>query len=289
MKKINLLFATDQNYIQHVCVVLASVFENNKNESFKIYYIIDELPAESKNKLVSFVNSYKSEIEFIFIDGSKFDSMVTTHHFSKGVYYRLMMAELIKEDKILYLDADLVVLENIAKLYETDLEDNYLAAVINPNFNRHNELLMNHYSKYFNCGVLLVNLNLWSKNKVFEKSIEYMRINKSNIQLADQDVLNAIVDGNWKEISPIYNQQAVFFENDENIYINEFDDKEIKLTKTCPIIVHFSGSYKPWNLRYKHPFKNMYWKYLFKTPFFFSNFRKYFTYTFIQKLVLKNN
>jgi lipopolysaccharide biosynthesis glycosyltransferase len=285
MTQINLLFATDNNYIEHVAVVLASVFDNNPNANFKIYYIIDEVSVKNKIKFESFLIKYNCKVEFLLIDCTIFNSVVLTHHFSKSVYFRLMMAELVKEDKILYLDADTIVLNNIIELYETSIENTFLAAVLDPKFNRHSELLMNINSKYFNSGVLLVNLNKWREACIFQKCLEYLDINKANIELADQDVLNGVLDGNFRILNPIYNQQVVFYEKWVLLSLNCYSKADILLALNNPVVVHFSGSYKPWRLRFSHKYKFKYWKYLIKTPFFYSRIFRLFDFLNIKKYI----
>jgi lipopolysaccharide biosynthesis glycosyltransferase len=287
MKKYNVVFATDENYIQHVAIAIKSLLENNSNIFLTIYYIIDDVSEINKNRLFSIVAKYNCKFEFVIIDGDKFKSMITNHHFTRGVYFRLMMAELLNEEKVLYLDGDIIIAGSVKHLFEIDIDNSFLAAVLNPGFHWHDDLLMNPKSNYFNAGVLLVNLTKWRSFGIMEKSLEYMDLNKSNIQFADQDVLNAIIDGNWIQIEPKFNQQAVIFDKDFDHNYNCFSENEIKEAKEKPVIIHYSGSSKPWYISNKHPYKKIYWKYLMMTPFFLPYIFKYFTLDNFLKLFSK--
>lgn len=277
MRKYNIVFATDESYIQHVAVTLISLLENNTNIFLNIYYIIDGISLENKRKILSLVKKYSCKLEFIEIDGEIFNSMVTGSHFNQSVYYRLMMADVIpEEESILYLDGDIVINGSIKLLLDINIRKSFVASIRNPGFERHKALLMDQNSNYFNSGVILANLVKWRTYKVLKKSIEYMSLNRTNIELADQDVLNAIINGNWIEVEPKYNQQAIFFEKEFERKYNCFTNEELKESRENPIIIHYTGSSKPWHFLNKHPYKNLYWKYLKKTPFYYSFVYKYY-------------
>lgn len=267
MERYNIVFATDKNYLQHTAVAIFSLLENNKELKFSVYYILDEISDDNKQKLENIISNYDCELNFIVIDHTRFDSFALSFHFNKSVYYRLLMAEEIAVDKILYLDSDIVINGNIKNIFDINVSEYFLSAVENPGFERQVDLCMYQNSKYFNAGVLYANLDKWRKESIFAKCVEYMKTNYSQIKLADQDVLNAVVNGNWYSMELKYNQQAIIFEEEFEKKYNYFTQTELKDAIENPIIIHYSGSSKPWHFRNKHPYKHLYWKYLKMTPF----------------------
>jgi lipopolysaccharide biosynthesis glycosyltransferase len=267
MHKYNIVFATDENYIRHVSVALISLLEKNKDIFVRVNYIIDNVSDLNKSKLVSMVKEYNCELNFILIDGDVFDNSVKNHHFNRAVYFRLLMAEMLPFDKVLYLDADVVVNGSLKSFMDINIENSMIAAVVNPGFYRHKNLRMSQQSDYFNAGVLLVNLEKWREKNIAKRCIDYIDSNKANIEFADQDVLNAIVDGDWIKVPLKYNQQALIFEKNFLKAHNCFDEEELIEARENPVVIHYSGSRKPWHVKSSHPYKKFYWAYLRMTPF----------------------
>jgi len=267
MKRYSVVFATDENYIQHLSVALISLLINNDGCNFDIYIICSEISEENFIKLQSIGNKYQSILHQIVVNDEVFDSLVTNHHFTKANYYRLLIPKFIKDDIVLYLDADIVVNGSIKDLFDINLENKYIGAILNPGFNRHKELKMKLDSDYFNSGVMLINNKLWIANSLTDKVIKFVDYNQSVIQFVDQCGLNAVINGKWIKISLKFNQQAVIFEKDFKEKYNCFADDELNEAKENPVIIHYTGSSKPWHFRNKHPYKHLYWKYLRMTPF----------------------
>ncbi len=267
MKKYSVVFATDENYIQHLSVALTSLLINNDDCKFDIYIICSGMSEENFVKLKSIGNKYQATLNQIVVSEEFFGTLVTNHHFTKAMYYRLMIPSFIQEDKVLYLDADIVVNGSVKNLFSIDLEGKYIAAVLNPGFQRHQELKMNFDAKYFNSGVMLINNKLWKSDNLAKNIIEFIDLKSNIVQFPDQDGLNAVINGNWVKVPLEFNQQAVIFEKDFKERYNCFSDDELNEAKENPVIIHYTGSSKPWHFRSNHPYKNLYWKYLKMTPF----------------------
>jgi lipopolysaccharide biosynthesis glycosyltransferase len=190
----NIVFATDQNYIRHLSVALISLLSTNKGLNFKIHIINGGIEKEAWQKLKQIIAGYKAELLDICIDDSIFEKLTTNHHFTKANYYRLLIPEFIAADKVLYLDADIVVNDSIEELYNTDLEDYYVGAVESPGFTGHAALKMAKNSKYFNSGVMLINNCKWRKKSLCNKVVNFVDKNEPAIQFVDQCGLNGVVN-----------------------------------------------------------------------------------------------
>jgi lipopolysaccharide biosynthesis glycosyltransferase len=139
--------------------------------------------------------------------------------------------------------------------------------VKNPGFKRHASLNMKETSDYFNAGILMINLELWRKHNVSKRVIEFVEKNPKVILYMDQCGLNSIIDGAWKKMPPKYNLQSLFFGEDSERFLAAFDKNEMEDSLKNPVIVHFTGVFKPWNFGEKHPYGKVYWKYRNQTPF----------------------
>lgn len=253
-----ILFAIDSGYIPHLATALFSLLKNNEFLHFEIFLFISRISVEDDLNLRKICNEYNASLKIIIIDDKTFDGLITFHHFTTSIYFRLLAADFIEGDKCLYLDADIIVNGSIEKLYNKDLDNYYLAAIEDPGFYRHKELGMNLDAKYFNSGVMLINLNKWRKSEIKNLVISFVKNNTSVVLYPDQCGLNSIVNGNWLEISPKYNCQTHMLNN--QFYLDIF--REIN-----PSIIHFTSFRKPWRFKNKHPYRKLYWFYRNSTSY----------------------
>jgi lipopolysaccharide biosynthesis glycosyltransferase len=114
---------------------------------------------------------------------------------------------------------------------------------------------------------MLINNIKWKEDKITEKVIEFVTDNSDVIEFVDQCGLNAVIDGKWTAMDLKFNQQAVIFLPDFGLKYNCFGIQELVEAKRNPVIVHYTGSSKPWQFPNKHPLKHLYWQYLSMTPF----------------------
>ena len=258
----NVVFATDRGYLQHLAVALASLLENNSG--MNIYIINNDISGADWKKLGKLFAGKDSKLIDAKIDDRQIECLITHSYFTKAMYYRLFIPDIVKGDRALYLDPDIVVTQRIDDLYNAEISNAFLAAVVNPGIYNNHDLGMGHSAKYFNSGVMLINLEYWRSFNVKEKVIEFIGGSLGVVQFPDQDGLNSVINGNWLELHPKYNMHTVFL-CAECAYVSP-----IKEAIDNPVIIHYTGSSKPWHFADHHPYKHLYWKYLRMTPYKFS-------------------
>jgi lipopolysaccharide biosynthesis glycosyltransferase len=157
-------------------------------------------------------------------------------------YARLLIPYIFQKtvSRILYLDADILVLGDLRPLWSTDLHGAILGAVPDRWAERIKLREPGLESvplvrEYFNAGVLLVDLNRWRDEQVSEKALKYLARHPQS-PFSDQDALNAVCDGYWARLNPRWNSQNHGTKN----RLQEMSSEQ------RPIIVHFSSSAKPW-------------------------------------------
>ena len=258
----NVVFATDKGYLQHLAVALASLLE--KNSGMNVYVINSDISGSDWKKLEKLFVGKDSKLIDSKIDDSRIEGLITHSYFTKANYYRLFIPDIVKGDRALYLDADIVVTQSIDDLYNTEISDTFLAAVDNPEIKNRYDLEMECSAKYFNSGIMLINLEYWRAHRIKEKVIEFVSRKPEVIQFVDQDGLNSVINGHWLELHPKYNLHTVLLSSD---YAS---DPQIREAMDNPVIIHYTGLHKPWHLRDSHPYKRLYWKYLRMTPYKYS-------------------
>lgn len=266
MNTIHLVTAIDVLYIQHAGVMLCSLFENNPSDRFFIYVLVNFDQNRELTKLQRIAEKYNQTLRVINIADRKVKNLKTSGHATQAVYFRLLIPELIdfSIEKVLYLDSDIIVKKNIAALWNTDLQHYPLAAVREAYFDRHQQLGMSPETLYFNSGVLLINLPVWRSERVSERTIEYIEQYPDRIETWDQDGLNAVLQGNWLALHPVWNLQSLFTCKPANEL--DVNAQQLQESLTDPAVIHYSSKFKPWHVWCDHPLKDEYYRYLKLTP-----------------------
>jgi len=270
-KTVNIVFATDKNYIQHLCAALKSLLENNRDLSLRIFIISSGISPRQKRIIEKIAKPFDCIIRHITISDQLFVELATEHTmYPKGIYYRLLIPDLIDATKLLYLDCDMIINGSIWELYNQDPGEAYLCAIEDPGFDRHRQLGMDKTARYFNSGMMLINLAKWKKTALHKKVLDFIENNPEAIWFPDQCGLNAIINGNWKTVPLKYNQQSSFFSEGFEEQFDCFNAEELREAKTNPVIIHYTGGSKPWHSKNQHPYKHLYWHYLKMTPYRFA-------------------
>lgn len=257
------VFNIDENYVQHLCCVIASILKNAKSdETFNFYIINSELSDNSKNKINSMKKSGKCTIDFIHVDKESVKDCPLTKeaaHITAATYFRFMLPDLLPDiDKVLYLDCDITVLTSLRELYETNIDNYYFAGCKDCLF-KENAARLN-LEKYCNTGVMLANLAKWRRNNISAKLFEYAANNSDKIVWVDQDVLNVVMQNSILYLEQKWNLMIGGFYCAPNI------PEWVERAKAGNCIIHHAGGIKPWNVCYS-PLRGAYFKYLIFAPY----------------------
>jgi lipopolysaccharide biosynthesis glycosyltransferase len=275
-RNLNIIFTIDESYIQHFTVALISVIENNKDIGLNIFVIHDI--ADNKtldNALAFFKTKYGIHISSLIIKNSVFENYRMSLHFSKAVYFRLLIADIMPEeiDRALFLDSDLLVTGSLEVLLDLNFNDNFLYA--DSEYNTVGLDLLNEIGlpakTYFNAGVMLLNLKKWRVNHVSAGLISTAEKYMDKLNWWDQDVLNIYFYNQWAQLPSGYNERNI-----------------LKPLNELPAIIHFSGVSKPWQFFNIHPYRNLYWDYLKLSPFKNNRYKDYTIKNFVKKIVFFN-
>lgn len=264
---VNILFASDDTFSSYLSVSIQSIIDNSSAKNHYNIFVFDNHISDKNKDLIKTMNT--SNVEIIFIDAA--DLISKCYHFisdariSVTTYLRLFAARILNIDKVLYLDCDLIVLDDIAHLYQIDLGENVVGAVLDngiydwftkPSYCEHMENLgMKNFKNYFNAGVLLMNLQKIREENLEEKFLKTAQ--KNTHCLMDQNVLNAVLENRVLYLNNRFNYQVC-----KDIYqYEEISDTDI-LNKVT--IIHYCGKDKPLNTSTYHD--AFFWKYALRTP-----------------------
>lgn len=262
---IHILSACNDGFAQHFGVVAVSLLENTIFPARLSFHLIDDgISEENRQNIRSCIAQYDAQIEFLNCDRSLFAGFYETSNMPLTTYFRLIAHKMLPLSikKVIYLDCDLVVREDIADLWYEQIDTYALAAVEdNHGSTRLPDLKIPETSSYFNAGVLLINLTYWRKHSIGEKVIEFARVYGDKLYWQDQDALNAVCFDNWKKLHPKWNVQTNMLELRKHEQV--FSKKDLVEALYFPGIIHYTtyGS-KPWFYKSVHPYKADYYDYL---------------------------
>ena len=272
--QINIVFASDDNYAQHIAVVIASIMAKTKEEV--CFYVINDNISKNKiEKLKNTADTFKAQIEFITVSEDKFINVYLSGHVSKAAYFRLALADILPNDieKVIYLDVDLLVFDDINKLWQIDLKNLPLAAV--PDYGimasvrlckqKKQVIGLPVGEKYFNSGVLVVNLKEWRKEDYTKQILEI--INNNQLPHHDQDALNKLFMHRWKELELRWNViPPIYYLFNKVVFNKKLRNSALK-AKSDIAILHYAGSYKPWQFKMYNGFNDKYYYFFALTAF----------------------
>lgn len=288
-KPIVVVCAADDKYSMPLAVVARSALENLKRDRKMHLFVIDGgITDSNKHKIMRSLDLNRCQVEFLpqpddwietireALNYLKEKTSAEKKHVvaaSAATYYRLFISELLPDsiDRAIYLDCDLVVKGNLEQLWEADFRDNYVlavqdmwtpsAAVALPDYQH---LGVSADSKYFNAGVLALNLKKWRADKITARAIEYLKRHKEHIHEHDQGLLNALLAGQWGELDRRWNLTPAILDLYSSWQESPFSEDAYNRLIQEPYIIHFATSRKPWNSRHT-PFKESFFNYVDQT------------------------
>lgn len=247
-KEINIVLSTDENYVKYCAITIASIRNSQKDFDKINIYILCERISDKSCRVLKDLSSETLNISLI-----KFDSLNVSEIKLKkstlpdSTYYRLLIADLLPQiDKILYLDSDIIVRKSLMELWQTDISNYFIAATsdINEKYVLENANSSKPKNKYFNAGVLLLNLKKWREENALSKIKSFIRNPYATPKYNDQCILNFAFKDN----------EILFVDKKWNFHNNHHSPEGKNAA-----IIHYVWD-KPWIKTSLNAYRNYYWK-----------------------------
>ncbi|MGA1131755.1 MAG: glycosyltransferase family 8 protein [Prochlorotrichaceae cyanobacterium] len=279
-QKISVILAADDNYAMPLSVTATSILSHLSSDYFLNLFILDGgIKSHNREKIQQSLKFPNYSITWLQPAVNQLKNIKPKgKRISLTACYRLLLLEVLPSSlqKVIYLDTDIIVQTDLARLWNIPLEnydvlavqDLFLPYVSSPRaLYNYQDLGISRDTKYFNSGVLVINLDTWRAKNIGQRVIEYIEDNYEQIFWLDQDGLNAIIAGNWQALDFRWNQMHMVYKyaswKDEQI--KKLMEPEIQRLMDEPYIIHFSSSPKPWQNKCQHPKKELFFHYLAKT------------------------
>lgn len=259
--------ATDTAYVELTGVMLASLADKAADSFASVYVFCDRVSEEDKARLST---SY-GLANIVFVDmsddmGRHFAARPVNHHLSRTAYARILMPLSLSEatGRLLYIDCDTLVNASLAPLATLPMQGFALAAVDDiarqvpeRHAKRNRDIGLPDTMRYFNSGVLLIDLEAWRAQRLTDRTIDFIN-DHPTLPMMDQDALNGAVRGEWLPLDESWNLHRRL---EKGAYT---DNPAIWADAR---IIHFIGQVKPNYTDCNHPARDLFLAYRARTPF----------------------
>lgn len=249
----NLLFSLNRNYIPTFLNCLKSIEERGGARHYSIHILHSDLNREDQERIRRSTGC--SDFQFYNIDPAIFEGFPEFKRYPKEIYYRII-ASLVLPDhiqRILYLDADIIVINPLTELYEQDFEDKWFVACTHSDqfLQLVNQLRLGVVRSvpYINTGVILYNLKRLRGKIDLDEIRDYTQSRKLTFILPDQDIFFGLYGEHIKLVDTmIYNlsDRILFFHNSDPANI----PVDLEWVRKNSVIIHYCGRNKPWKTNY---------------------------------------
>lgn len=265
----------DSSYLLPLSVMIKSLEVNlRKGVKANVYILTSDLMEKEQAEFSSLFKGKELVIKWIRVDDSPLNGLKVDGHISLQTYYRLLIEDLFPTlDKVIYLDADIIINRCISDLWQLTFGGSSLLAVpmASPQSGfasgprglpAYKILDIPAATRVFNAGVMILNLKRWRKKSISAKVIKYLKEYPEYVLWWDQDGLNCTLYRQWKPLSVEWNVMACHIASFAGYEDSLYSETEFQQALRDPSIIHYAGPQKPWKHDYCGPFLNEYIYYL---------------------------
>lgn len=299
---LRVVFCFDENLLTQVQAAAASLLDaRGADDHFELHCVCTRAAQAVEMPLEQIIKRRDADSVLVMhCVENPFENAYEVRDISAGTYLRLALPGLLPEvDRILYMDADVLVRESLAPLWETPMEGMLLAAVkgavnLSDKWEWNSErpywhLLSGAKGGYINAGVTLLHLSEIRKRGL---DARWHELTREKFYYQDQDILNMTCQGAISYLPPKYNRLAYLEDNDFGQFVEEgiYTREEVREAVQSPAIIHYAGD-KPWK-RFDTNLGSLWWDYVNAQPDLKDMFdeekaRRYHGPTFVQRAVRK--
>ena len=291
--KINIALCADKNYLEPLETLLKSI--SYSNSQVKIYLLHTDISVDWLERLAKTLQIFENQLIPICLRNANLsirsfsktfipntlpidillkDLPNTLGYVNELTYARFLIPELINEDRVLYLDTDIIVNTNLSSFFHQNMKDFPIAAIADYDLSNENvphwyvldipegmESFLSYkggenFKPYFNAGVILWDIVKCRNENITHKLLQ-TALYYNAVIYGDQDILNFVFFKRWLMLDIRYNVQA------------HYNFTFLPLVTESPWIIHYITDRKPWIPEYKdetifhpvyHYYKNLTWQ-----------------------------
>jgi lipopolysaccharide biosynthesis glycosyltransferase len=262
----HIAFCVDNHYFRSMGATILSIVTNNPGVHFTFHVLAFSIADEHRARLLKLEQEHAVKTHVHIIDPALFDQFshfIASSYYSPSIFTRLAIPNVVQEytDKVLYLDADILCVGKIDELMALPMDDviAYVVSDTKITTARRVAALKMTERKYFNSGVLYMNIKQWQARHITEKTIQALLNDKLAIRFPDQDALNIALEGKATYLPKRWNYLYGLIGDLEH-------DKRTMRDVGDAVFIHFAGAVKPWADWCLHEARYLFTKYHRTSP-----------------------
>lgn len=248
-----LVFCFDGRFAKFAATATLSAMTNDP-ECTRIYWIFPKEAEIEATKLRRRFNERATMIMLTPVDGTSFKNWKEFDHISWPTYLRLLIHEVIDEEKVLYLDSDVLVLDPLTELRSTKLGNSLLAAVPDEVAERSTKIARPNGDVYVNAGVMLLNLKAMEGRPLLAAAEDLYSKHQNEIVWPSQDLMNKYAEGRKISLPSRWNRQTYCQVSVHNVGMVMDRTRDAS-------VAHFIGGTKPWSVLCEPAIAQMWWEF----------------------------
>ena len=245
MNKKAVVFSADLSYMEKLETAMKSLCAHQ--DRLKIYVLNEDLPTEWFAIMNQRLRQLDSEVINCRMSPEQFQSFsLPSNHIHYATYFRYAIPEIVEEERILYLDCDMIFTQDLSPLFEVDLKGYGLGAVVDKPTTIDG----------FNAGLLVIDKTWWQEHQVTDALFDLTREHHQHVY-GDQGILNLYFKDAWYPLPWTYNLQ-VGSDKDQYLYgdLDWYD-----AFQGIPAVIHYTSHNKPWTSKRFNRFREQWWFY----------------------------
>lgn len=267
---IQVLFCADRHYLQHAAVAAVSLAMARGSPAIDVHIMtMDEDPAAQRMMTDTLRPFPHVTLTFHTVRDARLADAHADRYITRDAYLRFLAADVLPASvrRVIYLDCDVVVLDDLSELWTADLGSRAVGAVAEVSWDADDRLerlgiAAGHV--YINSGVLLMDLDRWRRDGLAARLFQFVSERGASLQFHDQDALNAVLQRDIALLDRRWNVQVMMFSRWMR-RTRPADFQAFRAACRNPGIIHYSTDRKPWKLRVWTRKRHLYYRFLRRT------------------------
>lgn len=252
----------DSKYAPAAVVALFSVFANTTRRDFEVCVLGDNLDSAAMESLRQLAAIFNRQIRVVDMKAERFSRFNVSHHISRAAYSRLFAPSEIKTERMLWLDCDIVVHEDIGYLLDVEIPVGFVACGVRDvpiEAERKSKLNLCQSDIYINSGVMLIDSLTWRAEGLSQSALELGAVNPQQYRYWDQCLINKLLEGRKYPLPVKWNQMF-------HVFMLGMMTDVTPLDPCFRGIVHYTTDIKPWHIWSDRQFARLYKAYAHVAP-----------------------
>lgn len=254
-------FGVDANYVKYAGVLMTNLAVLHPDRPLYFHLACDGIEAADRQKLEALVHKHKNVRVDVYdlcrqLDALKPISSKVPPRLNRSMLLRILLPSLVPQQirRLVYLDVDVICINRLDELFRLALQGQAIGAVRDTKSAENAAALGLTGSKYFFSGVLVIDVPVWRSLQLTERVAAYYQQNSEKLLLADQDALNAVIDGSFIELDKRYN------------FLIEVNNPLMCAYPANAAILHCVNETKAWTQGCLKSIRELYWRYVRQSP-----------------------